>query len=385
MFETQRQAEEKGEDCGQENQKNDPTVVNRIILYIDDLDRCPPEKVVDVLRAIHLLLAFRLFVVVVAVDARWMKRSLKDRFSLMLSTPGSRSAEADGKARGNVAPEQDSWRATASPDDYLEKIFQVPFWIRPLGRSGSRRLVTELTRHDIDPGRSVSKAVSRVDGATGNASNGIETNAGGEHTVSENKSSTPSGGGSASQQKEATSGPQGVSGEQPDALSLKPAASEWSAIEPKPRTLMLTPEERDYMVSLSPVIGRSPRSVKRFINCYRLLKSTLDTSDLDRAERAGTFRTGMLLLGIVTGFPEAAPALLADLRDASRDQTPEAWARSAAERLQLEDRGKWADLLPVIRRLRQWEVRTVAPLVDAAALVDRFSFSPVQRPLEKLV
>lgn len=36
----------------------------RIVLYIDDLDRCPPDKVVDVLQACHLLLCFPLFVVV---------------------------------------------------------------------------------------------------------------------------------------------------------------------------------------------------------------------------------------------------------------------------------------------------------------------------------
>ncbi|HEX5715789.1 MAG TPA: P-loop NTPase fold protein, partial [Thermoanaerobaculia bacterium] len=37
--------------------------INRIVLYIDDLDRCPPQKVVEVLQAVHLLLAFPLFVV----------------------------------------------------------------------------------------------------------------------------------------------------------------------------------------------------------------------------------------------------------------------------------------------------------------------------------
>ncbi|MEZ5024500.1 MAG: P-loop NTPase fold protein [Chitinophagales bacterium] len=42
--------------------------VERIVLYIDDLDRCPPKKVVEVLQAIHLILAFPLFVVVVGVD-----------------------------------------------------------------------------------------------------------------------------------------------------------------------------------------------------------------------------------------------------------------------------------------------------------------------------
>jgi hypothetical protein len=54
-------------------------VPNRIVLYIDDLDRCPPAKVVEVLEAVHLLLAFELFVVVVAVDSRWLTSALIDR------------------------------------------------------------------------------------------------------------------------------------------------------------------------------------------------------------------------------------------------------------------------------------------------------------------
>jgi hypothetical protein len=31
--------------------------INRIVLYIDDLDRCPEPLVIDVLKAVHLLLA----------------------------------------------------------------------------------------------------------------------------------------------------------------------------------------------------------------------------------------------------------------------------------------------------------------------------------------
>jgi len=50
--------------------------IDRIILYIDDLDRCPSDRVVRVLEAIHLLLAFELFVVVVGLDIRWAARSL---------------------------------------------------------------------------------------------------------------------------------------------------------------------------------------------------------------------------------------------------------------------------------------------------------------------
>lgn len=63
--------------------------IDRIILYIDDLDRCPPERVVDVLQAVHLLLAFELFVVVVAVDSRWLLRSLEDQYPEFLSLFGT--------------------------------------------------------------------------------------------------------------------------------------------------------------------------------------------------------------------------------------------------------------------------------------------------------
>ena len=93
----------------------------------------------------------------------------------------------------------------------------------------------------------------------------------------------------------------------------------------------------------------------------------------------------MLLLAIITGFPEAAPALLARLRDAPRDQSPEDWARKVAKQLKLEQRGKWAELQPAFDRLREWGVKNVGPLVDSVTHVDRFSFSPVQRPVEELV
>jgi len=54
--------------------------INRIVLYIDDLDRCPSDRVVEVLQAIHLLLSFDVFVVVVGVDSRWMAHSLAKEF-----------------------------------------------------------------------------------------------------------------------------------------------------------------------------------------------------------------------------------------------------------------------------------------------------------------
>ena len=49
---------------------------DRIVLFIDDLNRCAPDVVVKVLEAVHILLASDLFVVVVGVDVRWLTRAL---------------------------------------------------------------------------------------------------------------------------------------------------------------------------------------------------------------------------------------------------------------------------------------------------------------------
>jgi len=93
---------------GSTEQLDDDTGVNRIVLYIDDLDRCEPAKVTNVLQAVHLLLAFPLFVVVVAVDPRWVGRALEKQYPELL--------EGDD----------------VGPNEYLEKVFQIPFWLDQL-------------------------------------------------------------------------------------------------------------------------------------------------------------------------------------------------------------------------------------------------------------
>jgi hypothetical protein len=55
-----------------------PPVLERVVLYIDDLDRCPAAKVREVLQTVHLLLAFDLFACVVAVDPRWIIQCLAE-------------------------------------------------------------------------------------------------------------------------------------------------------------------------------------------------------------------------------------------------------------------------------------------------------------------
>jgi hypothetical protein len=363
MFKTQR----KGESELADTHPNDLAIVNRIILYIDDLDRCPPEKVVEVLRAIHLLLAFPLFVVIVAVDARWMKRSLKERFSLMLSS------QEKNNANGKESQEEDlSLGRTATPDDYLEKIFQVPFWIRPLGKKATENLVNALSADaadEHDEKRNSQNAgehsgvSAKLSDANVQRSDGADANKPNDET------------------RLAAEGQNQVDGSAPEQANGNGVAARhftWSDVEPRPRTLQLTKEEREYMIELAQVIGRSPRSVKRFVNCYRLLKSTLEKDELAKAAEDGTFRATMLLLALVTGLPQVAPELLSKLKNAEWAKTPSAWVKEVIPTLEVESRQR-KDLETAFLHLKSLSrVNTLRPLVQAAARVDRFSFSPVR-------
>jgi hypothetical protein len=109
-----------------------PPPVSRIVLYIDDLDRCPEDKVLDVLRAVHLLLAFPLFVVVVAVDPRWVARCLRNALGASLAAPGISASELETLGGASTAA------------DYLEKIFQIPLWLRPIPAAQRPALVRAL-------------------------------------------------------------------------------------------------------------------------------------------------------------------------------------------------------------------------------------------------
>ena len=106
--------------------------IQRIVLYIDDLDRCPQDRVVDVLQAVHLLLAFDLFVVVVGVDPRWLERSLKGTYRRLID---DRSTSQSG-----------FHHQSATAQDYLEKIFQIPFTLPSVQTDGFSELLAKNLR-----------------------------------------------------------------------------------------------------------------------------------------------------------------------------------------------------------------------------------------------
>ncbi|NMG22543.1 P-loop NTPase fold protein [Brasilonema bromeliae] len=77
----------------------------RVLIIIDDLDRCEPLKAVEVLQAINLLLNFKSFIVCLGIDARIITRAIEQFYKNMLGP------------------------AKASGYEYLDKIIQIPFRI----------------------------------------------------------------------------------------------------------------------------------------------------------------------------------------------------------------------------------------------------------------
>ncbi|MDF2235006.1 P-loop NTPase fold protein [Albimonas sp. CAU 1670] len=250
--------------------------IERIVLYIDDLDRCRDEQVVEVLEAIHLLLAFDLFVVVVGVDARWVEGALSRFYEKQLAA----GSAPDG--RPSVA-------------DYLEKIFQIPFRLRPmaLGEGGGySRLVAELVGpvqerpgdpaapgRDTEPGRP-------DDAADGRADPGDATSEG----------AAP-------------------------ALPLVDLSAVWPREETPEQVLervTLTRAELDAIEALGPLVGRSPRTAKRFVNLYRLLRSRRRGEDLEAFlspsdGSAPPFLATLFWLSLETGLDARQTALLGDV------------------------------------------------------------------------
>ncbi|MDH3379667.1 MAG: P-loop NTPase fold protein, partial [Gammaproteobacteria bacterium] len=280
-----------------ESGKHDSTLmpVQRIILYIDDLDRCRPDRVIEVLEAVHLLLAFRLFMVVVAVDPRWLRRCLEKHYPDLLIS-GTHDIST-------VAHVVSSRPATAQ--DYLEKIFQIPFTLQPLKDDGYRRLIQGLTELNREPEKA--KVVS---GSEGQA-NAQQMNASGQSAGEGNKAFD-----NADQQAKEKIKKQVKAEVRKKTSDEEDAESEVSAIE----RLQIRSWELKDMESLASLF-HTPRSVKRFVNTYRFLRANVRPQYLTHFEGSetipGVYRAAMTLLAIVISYSNVAPRFLRRIRDVS--------------------------------------------------------------------
>jgi hypothetical protein len=239
--------------------------VDRIVLYIDDVDRCPPDVVVEILQAVHLLLAYELFVVVVSVDPRWLLRSLEAKFSHL---------KKEGPVVGSFATAQ----------DYLDKIFQIPFSVRPMNDVGFARMMQRL----LTPTKTLPSSVRDV-GQNGDPRRHSDSVA--EHTEAEvGMDATRNGSSTSEGEKEGKVEALRDLTQLAQALSLNEAEAAFAG-----RLHGLLP---------------TPRSAKRFANVYRLLKASVSPRNLSIFEGTGDvpgiFQVPMLLLAALIGDSSSA-------------------------------------------------------------------------------
>jgi hypothetical protein len=341
--------------------------IDRIVLYIDDLDRCPSARVVQVLQAVHLLLAFPLFVVVVGVDSRWLERSLRREYAAILTA-------ADDEPRSSEAV--DYWAST--PQSYLEKIFQISYWLRAMEPDGFSALVRGLLEE--------LPARAGAAGGRGPPDGGAAPDPGGPPG--------PSGGAGDGVLEQAPPPPTRRTVHGPDPTADDDAAG----IDLTPRALIIGEDERAFIEALAPVIA-TPRAAKRLVNLYRLLKVSAGDEGASLLEgggpTSGQHQPALLLLAITVGFPGQAVAVLRALRDTQartwpafvEELRPQPWKDPAAAELRNGVLGTLtaAQALPW-RRLCQaldavagsLTVTDIEPFVSWLDAVSRFSFGTGQ-------
>ncbi|MFI5952555.1 P-loop NTPase fold protein [Cryptosporangium sp. NPDC051539] len=259
----------------------------RVVIAIDDLDRCAAEKVVQVLEAVHLLFNFPMFVVLLAVDTHWLDRSLRIKYHQLLGDAGG-----------------------ATPSDYLEKIIQIPVRLVPLDEGLVRRMITGLTGQPV-PEATAPRATVPLETAPAApvrpapAHPGQSALRGSDHLTT---------------LPPPVSVPLSLTSEQTSAW-LRPARR--SRRELPAVVLTITEPEAIAMSAVAPLIGTTPRTVKRFVNTYRLLKAwAKDPDEFDhRRGDIGDHEVVAFLLAVVTGQPGTAGRVVAGCRSVPIDGT----------------------------------------------------------------
>jgi hypothetical protein len=124
----------------------DEAKISRLIVLIDDLDRCLPETAIETLEAIRLFVFTKRTAFVVAADEAMIEYAVRKHFPDLPNSSGPQTYARN----------------------YLEKLIQIPFRIPPLGVTETRIYVTllligtELEENDPDFNKLIIAARERL-------------------------------------------------------------------------------------------------------------------------------------------------------------------------------------------------------------------------------
>jgi HEAT repeat protein len=99
----------------------------RLIVFVDDLDRCLPEKAIEILETIKLFLEAEKTVFVIGMDQEIVERGIEIRYREYLFNQNREGASIP--LRGNV---------------YLQKIIHIPFYLPPMNEEDISNFIDHL-------------------------------------------------------------------------------------------------------------------------------------------------------------------------------------------------------------------------------------------------
>ncbi len=102
----------------------------RIMVFIDDLDRCLPEKAVELLESIKLFLDLEGYLFVIGIDKEVVKKGISYRYRFF-----------------EHKVDEHSTHPTISPEDYLDKMIQLPLKLPPIEPGKKRKYIESLMDH----------------------------------------------------------------------------------------------------------------------------------------------------------------------------------------------------------------------------------------------
>jgi hypothetical protein len=193
----------------------------------------------------------------------------------------------------------------ASPLNYLEKIIQIPYTLRPMTPDGFASLVATQM-----PARAAATATEPPTQST-------------EATDEPLTPGLDSGDTQASARTPDEQAPQApIGSEKNKPLKRTPVLFR---IDPQP--VEVTPAEVEFMALLAPLVS-TPRATKKLTNVYRLLRASLPPDERRVFVDEEGFRPAMVILAIVIGRPLRSGMVLKELKTADPESTFETFVNS---------------------------------------------------------
>jgi hypothetical protein len=182
----------------------------RLVIFIDDLDRCRPDSVVEVLEALRVFFDDKGVIVVLGLDEEFVSLAIADRYAHI------------------VAKDENSVTRLQFGRSYLEKIIQVPVYLQ---KPASEAIWTYARRMFASPSDSQTNESAPAPGSE-RRSHGRRD---GTAQLARGRSDS----------------------------KVRPGAPSFTALE-------LTTQDADSLVALREALPRNPRQLKRIVNVYRL-------------------------------------------------------------------------------------------------------------------